>query len=153
MDKNAKFYFTSKDIEIFFGISRKVLYYWRKIGIFEPKNYTKGNHHRYTFRDLVAIKTILELKEQGISTYKIKKFISEAKNIFPDIRTFLTEKKLYVIGNEIYISDSKMSFNPVNGQGTFITPKEIEKKVKTIALKCLNIPSGKYKTAVEMSRT
>lgn len=115
------FFFTNHHVEAIFKISRKLLFYWRKIGLFNPSEITQGKHSRYTFEDLVAIKTIKSLKDAGISTFKIKKVVAKLRKQFPDKINPLASKSLYVLGKEVIISDSKGSYNPLTGQGAYST--------------------------------
>lgn len=140
MGKDRNLYFTSKHIESIFGINRKVLLYWRKIGILNPDIKTDGGHYRYSFAELVAVKTIIRLNEAGISTCKIKKTVRELKKQFPEIKSPLSEKSYCVIGKEVHIIDKKADFNPLTGQYSFILNKETASLVKTLTLDKFDIP-------------
>lgn len=140
MDNEEVFYYTSKHIESFFGKSRKVLYYWRKIGLLSENIKTNGGHYRYKFIDLVAIKTIIKIKEAGISTYKIKKVVMKLKKDYLKLKIPLAEKSFYVLGKEIMAIDKKGSFNPLTGQCAFIMNGAIKQSVKNIAMKKFDIP-------------
>ncbi len=135
-----KFYFTSRHIESFFGISRKVLFYWRKINLIIPTELTDGGHVRYTFSDLVAIKTIKTLHDNGMSTNQIKKSIIALRDEFPDVGNVLAEKSLYVVGKEIIVADSKASFNPITKQATFINNNDMKAWVVDITAQQFAIP-------------
>lgn len=142
MSKNVSFYFTNHHIKTIFGISRKVLSYWRKIGLFSASLKTDGGHYRYSFSDMVALKTITELKDKGISTNQLKRISDKQRNEHIDIKTLFTEKSLYIIGKEIIIADKKMPFDPLTGQGTFLRNHDMKKWVIAETLNRFEIPMG-----------
>jgi DNA-binding transcriptional MerR regulator len=141
MQKNEGLYFTSRHIEAIFKINRKVLLYWRRIGILNPSVKTNGGHYRYSFAELVAVKTIIKLKAAGISTYKIKKTVEELKKV-SEIRSPLSEKSFYVIGKEVYVVDKQGDFSPCTGQYSFIFiwSEETKSQVKNLTLDKFDIP-------------
>lgn len=140
MGNDGILYFTSKHIESMFSINRKVLLYWRKIGILNPGIKTDGGHYRYSFAELVAIKTIINLQDAGISTYKIKKTVEELKKQFPEIRSPLSEKSYCVFGKEVHVVDKKSDFNPLTGQYSFILCEETKSQVKNLTMDKFDIP-------------
>ncbi len=130
-----KFYFSSQQVESIFGISRKVLFYWKKTNLFQPAIKTHGNHARYTFQDLVANKTIKALQDAGISTFKIKKVATQLKKLYPDSKNPFAEKSLYVVGKEVTVMDREGSYNPLTGQETFIKNKDMKMPIRDTAFK------------------
>lgn len=137
------FFFTARHIESIFGITRKVLFYWKKIGLINPSELTNGGHARYTFSDLVAIKTINALRDAGISTNQIKKNVAALREEFPNVQNVLAEKSLYVVGKEIIVADSIAGFNPVSKQCTFINNNDIRAWVIDMTAKQFSIPIEK----------
>ncbi len=133
-------FFTARHIESIFGITRKVLFYWKKIGLVNPSELTNGGHARYAFSDLVAIKTINALREAGISTNQIKKNVVALREEFPNIQNVLAEKSLYVVGKEIIVADSIAGFNPVSKQCTFINNNDMKAWVIDMTVKQFSIP-------------
>jgi DNA-binding transcriptional MerR regulator len=147
MSEKDTFDYSSRHLESFFGISRKVLHYWRKIGLLSSGIKTKGGHYRYKFIDLVAIKTIIKIRDEGISTYKIKKVVMSLNKHFPALDVPLAEKSFYVLGKEVMATDKKGSFNPLTGQCTFIKNSDIRIDVKKIALNKFDIPTSSKKVS------
>ncbi len=140
MNKKNNIYFTSAHIEEIFGINRKKLRYWRKIGIISFTKKTSGGHFRYTFKDLVSIRTVLKLKEREITTHQIKNIVKALRNKFPNMKAPLAEKSFHVLGKEVIMRDKDMPFNPITNDGVFIEMLDMKKDVKTVTLKRLNIP-------------
>ena len=140
MGNEPNLYFTSKHVEAIFDIDRKVLLYWRKIGILNPRIKTQGGHYRYSFTELAAVKTILMLNEAGISTYKIKKLVEELRKQFPELTSPLTEKSFCVVGKEVLVVNRKADYNPFTKQYSLIRFEETKSVVKSLTLDKFNIP-------------
>jgi DNA-binding transcriptional MerR regulator len=142
MEEKNNLYFTSSHIEAIFGINRKVLLYWRKIGILTPdlSRKSQGGHYRYSFTDLVAIKTIVRLNDAGASTYRIKKAVEEFKKEFPEVKSPLSEKSFYVIGNIPYVIEGSRDYNPVTRQYSLIKTEETKSLVRSLTLSKFDIP-------------
>lgn len=142
MANNKKFPYMSRHVASILEIDRKKLHYWRKSGILKPSaDRTKGGHYQYTFRDLIAIKKIQALIEKGIGIGKLKMIVDNLNQRFPEIDIPLAEKSLYVLGEEVIIADEKMSFNPLTGQGTFISNDALKEEVRKETRDLFDIPS------------
>ncbi|MFA6147977.1 MAG: MerR family transcriptional regulator [bacterium] len=131
--KIVSIYFSSHHVESLLKINRKTLCYWRKVGIFSPTEKTKKGHFRYSFQDLVALKTIIKLRGEGITTYKVRKLAAELADMYPSINPF-SKLSLYVIGKEVIVADDNAPFNPITKQGTFIRNTDIKKWIKKATL-------------------
>lgn len=142
MNKTGTLYYTSRHIEALLGINRKVLHYWRKIGLLTSGIRTEGGHYRYQFTDLVLIKTIIRIRKEGIGIHKIKKVAAELKKRYPELKEPLAEKSYYIVGKEVIATDKKGSFNPLTGQCTYIRNGEIKQFVKNMTLEKFNIPKS-----------
>ena len=53
--------FRSGDVAQILGVSRRQLRYWAKTDLVRPALRSPGGHHRYTFQDLIALKTAKRL--------------------------------------------------------------------------------------------
>ena len=75
------------------------LNYWDKTGLVKPSIQAavgKGIPRLYSFTDIVQIKTVVKLKDQGISLQKIRKCIAYLKAHLPEIESPLAELRLIV---------------------------------------------------------
>ncbi len=133
MGEKDLLYYSSRHIKTIFGISRKRLYYWRKIGLLSIGDRTNGGHCKYNFKDLVALQTIMELKDKKISTFTIKKVVEQLRVQYRDLDVPLAEKSFHVVGKEVLETDQKGSFNPLTGQSNFIKKWKMENYVIKIA--------------------
>lgn len=142
MEENGNLYFTSSHIEAILGINRKVLLYWRKIRILAPdaSKKSKGGHYRYSFTDLVTIKTIIRLKKAGASTFRIKKAVEKLRKDTREIKSPLSEKSFCVINGVPCVVEGSRDYNPVTGQYELIKPEVTKSEVRSLTLNSFEIP-------------
>jgi len=118
---------TSKLIREKLGFSHQQLYYWRKTGIIKPSGWVPGKHYQYSFQDIKTLKTIRVLRDNGISTYKIRKCLEGIKKHFPLIKNPFCEKPILIFGGNIVFIHEGVAYDAITGQGNLINFKEIEK--------------------------
>ncbi len=98
-------YFTSNHAIALTGCTKNQLKYWRETGLVEPSmDGTEGesqSREMYSFRDLVELRTIKQMLDQGISLQKIRKTLSYLKENMKLERP-LSECKLVTDGSTIF---------------------------------------------------
>ena len=98
------------------GVSHRQLNYWRKSGLLGPSQFTEGGHARYSFTDLVALKTAKQLLDAGVSLQKIRKSISSLIAYLPTLERPLTELSLIATGDIILVLHEGSAFEALSGQ-------------------------------------
>lgn len=98
------------------GVSRRQLQYWAKTDLVRPSHRTEGGHHRYTFRDLVALKAAKRLIDAGVSVQRIRKSIGALKKILPSVSQPLAELVLVATGDVVLVLREGSAFEAVSGQ-------------------------------------
>lgn len=92
--------YTIGELSNLFNFSTQSLRYYDRIGLFKPKVIDEENGYRYyTYEQFQELRTIIYLKNMGISLKKIKKHLAtkEAKYLLD-----LLEERKRSIGEEIY---------------------------------------------------
>jgi DNA-binding transcriptional MerR regulator len=112
-----------------FGITRQQLYYWRK-NLLRSRGKGTGKQTIYSFLDLVAIKTILNLKEEGVSTNMITRVIKKSRDLFPDMENLLTSTPIIPAGGRLIVIYRGKAYEGTTGQGVFISLLEVEREVE-----------------------
>ncbi|MBN1571635.1 MAG: MerR family transcriptional regulator [Deltaproteobacteria bacterium] len=112
-----------------FNITRQQLYYWRKNLLKATGNGT-GKQTLYSFQDLVGIKTILKLREEGVSTHMITRVIKKSKDLFPDMENLLSNTPVIPSGGRLIVLYRGDAFDGATGQGVFISLLEVEKELE-----------------------
>lgn len=106
----------SGEVTQILGISRRQLHYWARTGLVRPSHRTLGGHHRYSFQDLVALKTAKRLIDAGVSVQSIRKSISALQRTLPTVRRPLAELVLVATGDVVLVLHDGAAFEAVTGQ-------------------------------------
>ena len=120
--------FTCQQVMKITGLTRRQLGYWRKTGLITPLQHTTGGHARYSFADLLALKTAKKLIDTGVSVQRIRKNICSLTNFLPDCKTPLTELSLVVTGDVILVLHRETAFEALTGQEWIYPVAELERE-------------------------
>lgn len=88
------------------GASPRQMEYWDRTGLVKPSvqpAVSKGIPRLYSFTDLIQIKTVATLREEGISLQKIRRCIAYLKAHLPEIERPLAELRLLTDGETIFV--------------------------------------------------
>ena len=108
--------FRSRDVVEILGISRRQLQYWSQTDLVVPSSSTPGGHSRYTFGDLIALKTAKRLIDAGVSVQRIRKSIRKLRKILPTVRRPLAELTLVATGDVVLAFRDGTAFDAISGQ-------------------------------------
>jgi len=122
--------FTSRQAIQITGISQRQLAYWRKSGLLTPSHQTSGGHSRYTFTDLIALKTTKRLIDAGISLQKIRKSIKALTSALPLLKHPLSEMSLVATGDVILVFHEGAAFETLSGQEWILPIAQIQREVE-----------------------
>lgn len=111
--------FRSGEVAQILGISRRQLQYWARTGLVRASSQTRGGHHRYRFRDLVALKTAKRLIDAGVSVQRIRRSIEALQHALPTVRHPLTELVLVATGDVVLVLHEGAAFEAATGQQWF----------------------------------
>lgn len=124
--------FTSQQAMSVSGLSRRQLTYWRNTGLIVPGQRTRGGHWRYTFLDLLALKTAKKLIEAGVSVQKIRKSIAALLNFLPTCKAPLRELSLVTTGDVILVLHGDSAFEALTGQEWILPVAELELEISRL---------------------
>lgn len=108
--------YTCQQVMRITGLTRRQLTYWRKTGLINPQIQTSGGHTRFTFADLLALKTAKKLNDAGVSVQRIRKSIVSLINFLPSCTAPLTELSLVATGDMILVLHRETAFEALTGQ-------------------------------------
>ena len=108
--------FRTREAAQLLEVSRRQLQYWAKTDLVHPSHRTKGGHHRYTFRDLVALKAAKRLIDAGVSVQRIRTSIGALRRILPSVSQPLAELVLVATGDVVLVLRDGSAFEAVSGQ-------------------------------------
>lgn len=124
--------FSCQQVTDITALTRRQLGYWRKTGLIVPQHHTAGGHARYTFADLIALKSAKKLKDAGISLQRIRKNILSLTRFLPSCTAPLTELSLVVTGEMILILHRETAFEALTGQEWIYPVAELEREAARI---------------------
>jgi DNA-binding transcriptional MerR regulator len=120
--------YSSQQVMKITGLSRRQLSYWRQTGLIVPKQRTSGGHARYSFADLLALKTARKLIEAGVSVQRIRKSITSLTSFLPSCTAPLTELSLVATGDMILVLHREAAFEALSGQEWIYPVAELERE-------------------------
>lgn len=120
--------FTCQQVMGITGLSRRQLSYWRKTGLITPQLKTEGGHARYSFADLLTLKTARKLIDAGVSVQRIRKSIASLTSFLPSCSAPLTELSLVATGDMILVLHRETAFEALSGQEWIYPVAELERE-------------------------
>ncbi|WJW75987.1 helix-turn-helix domain-containing protein [Thiohalobacter sp. IOR34] len=98
------------------GLTPRQLRYWRETGLLSPSHRTAGGHARYSFTDLLALKTARQLRDAGVSVQRIRHCVQALTRFLPQVRQPLHELSLVVTGEVVLVIHDDGAFDALSGQ-------------------------------------
>lgn len=102
------------------GITRATdnqLKYWVRIGLVTPEK--RGKTFFYSFKDIIKLKLLINLKENGLSLQKIKKGIKKLSEMLPATDDPLTKLVIYTDGIDMLVIEKGKYFSAMTRQHYF----------------------------------
>lgn len=97
------------------GISQRRLRYWDRIGLI-PSSGVSARKRLYSFRDLVAIRAVKKLLDEGISLQRIRNDLQTVRHQFPHLSTSLACLRMYSEHMRLLIREGSSVFDASTGQ-------------------------------------
>ncbi|MCF6338183.1 MAG: MerR family transcriptional regulator [Gammaproteobacteria bacterium] len=123
--------YTCQQVMRITGLSQRQLSYWRKTGLVIPKQRTAGGHARYSFADLLILKTARKLIDAGVSVQRIRRRITSLTDFLPSCNIPLTELSLVATGDMILVLHQETTFEALTGQEWVYSVAELEREAAT----------------------
>ncbi len=108
--------YSCKHVAAITGLTTRQLSYWRKSDLVVPQSFTAGGHARYSFIDLIALRTAKRLLDAGVSLQRIRKCLQSLMNFLPLAKQPLIELSLVVTGDVVLIFRGEHAFDALTGQ-------------------------------------
>jgi DNA-binding transcriptional MerR regulator len=114
------------------GLSTRQLSYWRKTGLVSPQTLTSGGHARYSFTDLIALRTAKRLLDANISLQRIRKCLESLTRFLPTADRPLVELSLVVTGDVVLVFHGERAFDALTGQEWVFPIAELAAEIEKI---------------------
>lgn len=121
--------FSRQQVANITGLSARQLNYWRRTEIIEPSHTTQGGHARYSFTDLIALKTVKQLLEYGVSLQKVRKSIRALLRYLPLQQQPFSELKVIATGDVVLVFHQGVALDAVTGQEWILEVADLEKEI------------------------
>ena len=121
--------FTSRQATEITGITQRQLAYWRKSALLVPSHTTLGGHARYTFTDLIALKTAKQLLDTGVSLQRIRRSIASLLNYLPNLRRPLSGVSIVATGDVVLVFQEETAFEAISGQEWIFPVASMEREI------------------------
>jgi DNA-binding transcriptional MerR regulator len=122
--------FRTRDVVEILGISRRQLQYWAQTDLIVPSAQTPGGHGRYTFEDLVALKTAKRLIDAGVSVQRIRSSICALRKMLPTVRRPLAELILVATGDVVLAFRDGTAFDAISGQEWVFEVAQLQREIE-----------------------
>ena len=99
------------------GASVNQLKYWVKIGLVTPIQ--NGKRYLYSFRDIIRIKVVADLKNKGLSLQKIRKGIDNLAKVLPADDDPLSKLIIFTDGHDMVAMEKGRYFSATSMQRYF----------------------------------
>ncbi len=124
--------FSSREASAITGLSHRQLAYWRQSGMISPSQQTPGGHARYSFTDLVALKTAKRLLDSGVSVQKMRRSIASLLDFLPEYRQPLAELSLLASEDMVLAFHQGAAFETVSGQAWILPVAEMLRDIERL---------------------
>lgn len=121
--------FTNRQVVAITGVTQRQLVYWRRTGLVEPSGASPGGHARYSFTDLIALKTAKRLIDAGVSVQRIRRAIASLIRFLPTVRRPLAELSLVATGDVVLVLHEGTAFEALSGQEWVFQVADLERDV------------------------
>jgi len=124
--------FSTRQVCRITGLSARQLGYWRKTGLLSPAKQTNGGHARYSFVDLVSLKTASRLIDAGVSVQRIRQCLQSLSRFLPNTDTPLQELSLVATGDVVLVLRSDAAFDALTGQEWILHVADLEHEAQLL---------------------
>ena len=124
--------FSRRQVANLTGLSSRQLSYWRKTGLVCPQTLTAGGHARYSFTDLIALRTAKRLLDAHVSLQRIRKCLDSLTRFLPAADRPLVELSLVVTGDIVLVFHGERAFDALTGQEWVFPIAELAAEVEKL---------------------
>ncbi len=91
--------------------------YWVKIGVIAPIRI--GKTHYYSFKDIVRLRVLVQLRQNGLSLQKVRKGIDNLSRMLPDAEDPMTRLMIHTDGIDMIVVEKGNYYNAITRQQYF----------------------------------
>lgn len=103
--------FGRKEVARLLGMSEGEVRYWERTGLIKPAGRRKGEP-LFDFKALVAFKAVRDLKREGLSVRRIRRYAERLKEMVPQAEQPLAEVRISVVGRQVVFQHAGRKVDP-----------------------------------------
>jgi tetratricopeptide (TPR) repeat protein len=109
--------YSTSEVSDLVNLPQDVIREYARTGLLDSEH-QKSKHYRFSFQDIILLRTAKELNESGVKKSRLSKILLKLKADLPSNRS-LTSYSIRVEGAEVLIRDNAELYNPESGQVLF----------------------------------
>ncbi|HTZ48669.1 MAG TPA: tetratricopeptide repeat protein [Verrucomicrobiae bacterium] len=106
--------FSPEDVQRIVGLTRKQLDYWHRLRLVSPRE-QQGTRY-YDFRDLIGLRTVKQLLENGVSANRLQRALSALNRKLDQVQTPLSQLRILSDGKDVVVEQGSARLEPLSGQ-------------------------------------
>ncbi len=106
--------FSPEDVQRILGLTEKQLDYWQRLELVGPHN--ENGVPSYNFRDLIGLRTVKQLAEQGIPPGRLRRALTALRARLSHAAAPLSELRILSDGKDVIVERGGARLEPVSGQ-------------------------------------
>jgi len=124
--------FSPEDVQRILGLTRKQLDYWDRLRLVSPQ--TDQDVRYYDFRDLIGLRTVKQLLENGVSANRLQRALAALNEKLSQIKAPLCELRILSDGKDVLVEHGAVRLEPLSGQFVLnFETRELDESVRFIA--------------------
>ncbi len=124
--------FDPEDVQRILGLTRKQLDYWARLRLVSPRGGQDANY--YDFRDLIGLRTIKQLLQEGVSATRLQRVLSALNEKLSQVKIPLSELRILSDGKAVLVEHGAARLEPLSGQFVLnFETRELDESVRFIA--------------------
>jgi len=108
--------FSPEDVQRILGLTAKQLDYWDRLRLVCPQK--EPGSHFYDFRDLIGLRTVKQLIEQGVPVNRLQRALEALREKLSKVRAPLAELRILFDGKDVIVERHGARLEPVSGSSS-----------------------------------
>ena len=123
--------FRPEEVQRILALTGKQLEYWDRLSLISPKK-DQGKSF-YDFRDLIGLRTVKQLIEQGVPALRIRRAVAALRQQLSHVQSPLAELRVLSDGKDVVVERGGARMEPVSGQFMLnFETRELDEGIRTI---------------------
>jgi len=133
--------FRPEEVQRILALTGKQLDHWDRLSLISPKK-EQGSRY-YDFRDLIGLRTVKQLVEQGVPPIRIRRAVAALRQQLSHVQSPLAELRVLSDGKDVVVERGGARLEPVSGQFLLnFETRELDEGIRTIPGRAARAAAG-----------